>query len=95
MKINILGVQHEIIEKTIASEPHFLGKWIEAEQEIWINEKLPEHNKLLTEWHEVTHAILHAIGEPELGSNESFVERLSRALFQTAMLKKGLSDVVD
>lgn len=93
MTINILGVTHKVIEKTIPTEPFFMGKWVEHTQEIWVNSDLMDDTKNLTMWHEAVHALLCAIGEPELSSNEGFVERLSRALFQTATLR--IDNVVD
>ena len=88
--INILGIDHSI--ETInpskfGLSDSIMGRWIESESKIIINEKLSEQQMDATIWHEVTHAILIACGESELNANEDFVEKISRAFSQIANLK--------
>lgn len=95
--INILGIEHEIKNinpAKVGLSTQALGRWIESECLILINETLPEAQQRATEWHETIHATLFAIGESELSSNEDFVEKLSRALFQMADLKIKTEKVV-
>lgn len=89
-KLNILGIEHTICSFNpveVGLSANALGRWIESQSEILINEKIPDDQKDATVWHETIHAILPAIGESELGQNEDFVEKLSRALFQIADLR--------
>jgi len=85
--INILGLLHSIERHEFGFDGNAMGRWDERTSTIHIHSNLGTEETRLTEWHEVTHAVLHAIGEPGLGSNEEFVERLSRALFQIADLR--------
>lgn len=88
--INILGVWHTIATvnpESVGLSSNALGRWVESECRILINEKLKEPQQMVTIWHESTHALLQAIGESSLSQNEDFVEKLSRALFQIADLK--------
>ncbi len=88
--IDILGVEHSIETinpSAFGLSDHILGRWLESEAKILVNEKLNEQVLNVTIWHEVTHAVLMACGEDELHKNEDFVEKLSRAFSQVADLK--------
>lgn len=88
--IDILGIKHTIEKINPSSfglNNSIMGRWIEAESKILVNEKLSDSQMNATIWHEVTHAVLMACGESELNANEDFVEKLSRAFMQIADLK--------
>lgn len=85
--IDILGIKYEIKEVPFESNPGGMGRWNEMLNVFYINKTLAKDQKDLTLWHEVTHCLLHALGEMELSRNEDFVEKLSRGLFNIADLK--------
>lgn len=85
--IDILGIRYEIKEIDFETNPGGMGRWNEMLNTFYINKTLNQDQRDLTLWHEVTHCLLHALGENELSRNEDFVEKLSRGLFNIADLK--------
>ena len=45
-------------------------------------EKLSDERKAQTFFHELTHAVLDAIGEDELNENEQFIDAFSNVFYQ-------------
>lgn len=87
MKIDILGVTHTIDFVNTSINKNIMGRWEEKEAKILIANDLPKDVAQQTIWHEVTHCVLSYIGEAELSNNEDFVNKLSTALNQVALLK--------
>lgn len=86
-KIDILGVTYKIDFVNTSINKNFMGRWEEKEAKILIANDLPKDVTQQTIWHEVTHCVLSYIGEAELSNNEDFVNKLSTALNQVALLK--------
>jgi Zn-dependent peptidase ImmA (M78 family) len=88
--LNILGIDYGINKIDVVKlglSGSTMGRWVESESLILINELLNEQQVNATLWHESVHVVLNAIGESALGDNEDFVEKLSRAFMQIADLK--------
>lgn len=85
--ITIMGIPQTIIYDDFCQNPQGMGRWVEDECKIYIKNTMPPEQQEATLWHEVTHAVLRAVGENELHVNEDFVEKLARAYMQCATLK--------
>lgn len=89
-KINILGMNTNIILDKPSEHflpPNAMGRWVATTNSIFINRDLCQEQQVATLYHEVTHALLEALGELDLSKNEDFVEKLSRGLLQTMKLR--------
>lgn len=84
MTVNICGITHRVIEKedSFNADTHF-GMIDYAKAEIFINKDLPQDLKDETLCHEITHGILVHIGRSDLAGDETFVQSLGNALYQT------------
>ena len=85
-----VGNRRYIIKIQHVDEPYTTGYTVDNLIVIASSNKTKhttENERALTFWHELTHAILHDMGEHQLNNRESFVEefanRLARAI-QTA-----------
>ncbi len=82
--IKICGVPHTITEHedVFNVDTHF-GMIDYAKCEIRINKNMPDASKQETLCHEVLHGILVHIGRNDLSTDETFVQSLSNAIYQT------------
>ena len=83
--VNICGVPYTIIEcedNFDADAKHF-GQVDFLKAEIRINKNLAEALKKETLAHEAIHAILVHIGRADLSEDETFVQALGNAVYQT------------
>lgn len=86
--IKICGVPYEVVER----EDHFCQDLHFADVdyktcEIQINKGLTEEGKKEALCHEIVHAILMHIGQCELSQNETLVQSLGNAIYQTFEIK--------
>lgn len=88
MKVNICGIPHTIIEKEDAfdTDLHF-GQIDYKACEIILNKDLPVESARETLCHEILHGILIHIGRADLSQDESFVQCLSNAIYQSFEIK--------
>lgn len=80
-------IKVSFLKKIKHAEGESYGVWIENENRIKLartlfNKPLTKEQMEQTYFHEVTHAILDSIGEPELSNNEILVDKFSKALYQ-------------
>lgn len=89
MVINICGIPHTVIEKddNLSLDTH-LGLIDYAKAEIYINKDMPEELKKETLCHEIVHGMLMHIGRNDLTEDETFVQSLGNAIFQTFDIRK-------
>lgn len=90
MLINICGVPYNVVEREdkISIDTHF-GLIDYAKCEISINKDIPEAKKKETLCHEIIHGILIHIGRTEMSEDETFVQSLANAIYQTFEIKEG------
>lgn len=89
MKVNICGIEHEILheeDKFDAQQTHF-GQINFADAKILINRNIAKSIQEETLCHEVIHGILVHLGYEELNDNEQFVSALSNAICQSFDVK--------
>jgi len=79
-EIDILGLTYMIEEQ---AEYHSYGQVNHDKQVITIDKGISDERKRLTLLHEILHAVLHQVGEPDMANNEDFVHRLSTGLYTT------------
>lgn len=66
-----------------------LGQSIYDTLEIHLDQKLkPEDVKAITYYHELTHFILHTMGQNELNRDEGFVDNFANLLWQSIKTAK-------
>ena len=84
MKVNICGVPHKIVEceDWFDADTH-MGLISFSDAEIRINKKLTPELKTETICHEVLHGILVHIGREDLSIDDTFVQSLANAIYQT------------
>lgn len=89
MKIMICGMPYEVIERddNFNADLHF-GEVDFKKCQIQINKELTEEGKKETLCHEIIHAMLIHIGQSELSQNETFVQSLGNAIYQTFDVKE-------
>ena len=88
MIVNICGVPHEVIEcEDNFSDDLHLGIIDFKNAIIKINGSATKEIKEETICHEVIHGILVHIGRDELSQDETFVQSLSNAIFQSFTIK--------
>ena len=87
MKVNICGVPHQIIEVNDNFDGGNCGMIDHIKNEIYINNKLSEEGRKETICHEIVHGILVHLGYNELSTNETLVQSLGNAIYQTFELK--------
>ena len=83
MKVNICGLQHEVVEVT----DHFnmdchMGMIEYKDLVIKINADMPREAKNETICHEMVHGILVHLGYNDLSDDEQFVQALGNAIYQ-------------
>ena len=84
-KIKICGVTHTVIEcedRFNADATHH-GQIEYAKCEILINKNMPPEAKKETLCHEIVHGMLNHLGYYEQSNDESFVQCLGNAIYQT------------
>lgn len=88
--MKICGVNYEIIETEdiFDSDSTHFGQIDFKKGKIFLNEDLSEDAKAETLIHEVTHALLVYIGRSDLTAEETFVQALGNAIYQTFNLKE-------
>ena len=89
MVVKICGVPHKVIEKddTLSLDTH-LGLIDYAKAEISINKDMPVELKEETLCHEIVHGMLFHIGRADLSEDETFVQSLGNAIYQTFEVRK-------
>lgn len=89
MKISICGVPYEVVEKddSFSADTVHFGEIEYAKCQIRINKNLTEAGKKETLCHEIAHAIMAHIGRSDLGQDETFVQSLGNAIYQTFEIK--------
>lgn len=78
----------EQLSKVIYNKESVLGQYKHDEATIQLRKNLKRELKELTYLHEMVHAILLTLEYTELGYNEQFVERFSKALHQVLTTSK-------
>lgn len=93
MTINICGIPHTVVEKedNFDTDTHF-GMIDYGKCEITINKNIPEQLKKEALTHEIVHGILLHIGRQDLSGDETFVQALGNAIFQTFEVKKDVGE---
>lgn len=93
-KVNILGIEHEIIEKeNIFDNDLHMGQINYGECKIIINKDMSEQLKQATICHEVLHGILVHIGRDNLAVDEQFVTALGTAINQSFEIRLNNDDL--
>lgn len=87
MKINICGIPHEVIESNDNFEGNTCGIIDYMGCTITLNKRLTPEAKRETLFHEIVHGIFHHIGRNDLASDETLVQTLGNAIYQTFELK--------
>ena len=85
--IEICGIPYKVIEcgdKFDTDAKHF-GQVDFLKAEIRVNKNMAEAVKVETITHEIMHAILVHIGRSDLSEDETFVQALGNAVYQTFM----------
>ena len=88
--IEICGIPYRVIEyddKFDTDAKHF-GQVDFLKAEIRVNKNMAEAVKVETITHEIMHAILVHIGRSDLSEDETFVQALGNAVYQTFMSDK-------
>lgn len=89
MKINICGIPHTIIEKEDAFDSNVLGEIDHAKATITLNKDMPDELKDETLCHEIVHGMLVHLGRLDLSNDETLVQSLGNAIYQTFEVKRG------
>lgn len=81
MKINICGIEHEVIEfeDNFDTETH-MGQIDYGNCTIRINKDMPDQLKRATLCHEILHGMLVHIGRDDLAEDEQLVTALGNAI---------------
>lgn len=90
MKINICGIEHEILERPesdLSLDTH-MGLINYGEAKIYINEDMANCMKEATICHEILHGMLVHIGREDLSEDEQFVTALGNAINATFKLRR-------
>ena len=89
-KVNICGIPHNVIlcEDNFDTDLH-LGQIRYADAEIRINKNAAEPMQMQALFHEMLHGMLIQIGRNEESQDETFVQSLSNALYQSFQIKEG------
>ena len=84
MKVKICGINHEVkyVPDNFQNDLH-LGEIDYGKAEIHINAEAAPNVQEETLFHEIIHGILVHIGRQDLSSDETFVQTLGNAAFQT------------
>lgn len=88
MKVNICGVPHKIVEvtDTFDIDCHF-GQIDYKKCEIKINKDMTKENKKETLCHEMVHGIFVHLGFNDLANDETLVQALGNAIYQSFDIK--------
>jgi len=88
MTVNICGLPYTVVEKedSFNQDLHF-GDVDYLKCEIQINKDLTDIGKKETLCHEIVHAILLHIGRNDLSQDETLVQSLGNAIFQSFEIK--------
>lgn len=91
MKVDICHIPYEVnhvecVDPKVDGE--CLGMIIHSKCEILIKEGLPLELEIQTLIHEMIHGILVLIGRDDLSNDETFVQTLSLAIYQTFNIMK-------
>jgi len=82
--VDILGLTYTIrIVPIIDKDTHTLGQIRYVEQEILLEDGMPEQRSNQTLMHEILHGILEQLGYDDLNENEERVQGIASALYQT------------
>lgn len=89
MKVNICGLQHEVveIEDGFDMECH-MGMIQYKDLIIKINKDMPDIAKEETLCHEMIHGILIHLGYQDMSNDEQLVQALGNAIFQSFEVRK-------
>lgn len=89
MRVNICGIQHEIIEMddNFDLDCHF-GQIDYKKNEIRINKALTNEGKKEAICHEMIHGIFVHLGYNDHANNEQLVQALGNAIYQGFEIKK-------
>lgn len=79
--IKFYGIEYDIIYKDKENDDN-MGRVEYKKAIIEIDSTMKEDVQKMVLMHECTHIILAHLGETDLNNNESFVERLSNAIFR-------------
>lgn len=89
-EVNICGIPHQIKEVKVIDEGDegiVQGKIFHSKGQILLKKSLPKELKKSVLFHEILHGMLTELGYSELSDNETFVQSLSNAMYQTFKLK--------
>lgn len=89
-KIKICGIPYKIKEVDVIDEPDegvIQGKILPSRSTILLKRSLPKQVKKSVLFHEILHGLLLELGYNDLSENETFVQSLSNAMYQTFKLK--------
>ena len=89
MKVNICGLEHDIIEcEEMFDKDLHMGQIDYDKCQIKINKQLAPQLKDATLCHEIMHGVLIHIGREDLSYDEQFMTALGNAVNQTFCVKK-------
>ena len=90
-KVNICGVPYKVKEVQSIDEGEegiIQGKISPHETTILLKKSLPKKLKKSVLFHEILHGLLIELGYNDLSENETLVQSLSNAMYQTFELKQ-------
>lgn len=88
MRVNICGIEHDVIEcKDNFNVDTHMGQIDYKECIIKINEDMPQQLKTATLCHEILHGILIHIGREDLSADEQLITALGNAINNTFSIK--------
>ena len=89
MKVNICGIEHNVIEceDNFDIETH-MGQIDYGNCTIKINKNIPDQLKVATLCHEILHGMLVHIGREDLSSDEQLVTALGNAINGSFKIKE-------
>lgn len=88
MVINICGIPHEVIETNDNFKNNNCGMIDYIKCKIYINPELSEEAKIETLCHEIVHGMFCHLGYNDLAENETLVQGLANAIYQTFNIKE-------
>lgn len=88
MQVNICGIPHQVIEVNDTFDGGNCGMIDHIKNEIYVNKNLSKAGMKETIYHEIVHGIFVHIGRNDLSTDETLVQSLANAIYQTFELKE-------